>query len=66
MYFTILYLAIGSVTGKDFTETPGLHRTLLGDGLAVSLLAGLFGGPHRPHRNPQEKQRDSLYGGADA
>ena len=37
-------LAIGSVTGKDFTESPGLHRTLLGDGLAVSV-AGLFGGP---------------------
>ena len=37
-------LAIGSVAGKDFTETPGLHRTLLGDGLAVNI-AGLFGGP---------------------
>ncbi len=37
-------LAIGSVTGKDFTETPGLHRTLLGDGLAVNIV-GLFGGP---------------------
>ena len=37
-------LAISSVTGKDFTESPGLHRTLLGDGLAVNLV-GLFGGP---------------------
>ena len=37
-------LAIGSVTGKDFTESPGLHRTLFGDGLAVNI-AGLFGGP---------------------
>ena len=37
-------LAIGSVTGKDFTESPGLHRTLLGDGLAVNIV-GLFGGP---------------------
>jgi uracil permease len=37
-------LAISSVTGKDFTESPGLHRTLLGDGLAVNI-AGLFGGP---------------------
>ena len=37
-------LAIGAVTGKDFTESPGLHRTLLGDGLAVNI-AGLFGGP---------------------
>lgn len=37
-------LAIGSVAGKDFTESPGLHRTLLGDGLAVNVV-GLFGGP---------------------
>ena len=37
-------LAIGSVTGKDFTESPGLDRTLLGDGLAVNIV-GLFGGP---------------------
>ena len=37
-------LAIGSVTGKDYTKSPGLHRTLLGDGLATSL-ASLFGGP---------------------
>ncbi|MEI6893450.1 MAG: uracil-xanthine permease family protein [Colwellia sp.] len=37
-------IAIGSVTGKDYTKSPGLHRTLLGDGLATSL-ASLFGGP---------------------
>lgn len=37
-------LAIGSVTGKDYTDSPGLHRTLLGDGLAVNVV-GLFGGP---------------------
>jgi len=37
-------LAISSVTGKDFVKDPGLHRTLLGDGLATSL-AALFGGP---------------------
>ena len=37
-------IAIGSVTGKDYTKNPGLHRTLLGDGLATSL-ASLFGGP---------------------
>lgn len=37
-------LAIGSVVGRDFTEQPGLHRTLLGDGLAVNVV-GLFGGP---------------------
>jgi uracil permease len=37
-------LANGRVVGKDFFKEPGLHRTLLGDGLAT-LLAGLIGGP---------------------
>ena len=37
-------VAIGSVTGKNFIQKPGLHRTLLGDGLATSA-AGFFGGP---------------------
>ncbi|MQY50221.1 uracil-xanthine permease [Rhodocyclus tenuis] len=37
-------LAIGSVSGKDYTKDPGLHRTLLGDGLAVNIV-GMFGGP---------------------
>jgi uracil permease len=37
-------LANGRVVGKDFFKEPGLHRTLLGDGLAT-LLAGLVGGP---------------------
>lgn len=37
-------VAIGNVTGQDYTEKPGLHRTMLGDGLAV-LFAGLVGGP---------------------
>lgn len=37
-------LAISSVTGKNYTHEPGLHRTLLGDGVATSL-AGLIGGP---------------------
>lgn len=37
-------IAVGTVTGKDFVRKPGLHRTLLGDGLATSA-AGLFGGP---------------------
>ena len=36
--------AISGVTGKDFIKKPGLHRTLLGDGLATSLAAS-FGGP---------------------
>lgn len=37
-------VAIGSVTRKNYLENPGLHRTLLGDGLATSV-AALFGGP---------------------
>ncbi len=37
-------LAISSVTGENYVEKPGLHRTLLGDGLATST-AALFGGP---------------------
>ncbi|WP_116473682.1 uracil-xanthine permease family protein [Zobellella maritima] len=37
-------LAISSVTGKDYIKKPGLHRTLLGDGLATGA-ASLFGGP---------------------
>lgn len=35
---------LSTITGRNFYEKPGLHRTLLGDGLA-SALAGLFGGP---------------------
>lgn len=37
-------LAIGSVTGKDYMADPGIHRTLLGDGLATSM-ASFLGGP---------------------
>ncbi len=37
-------LAIRSVTGRDYLKTPGVHRTLLGDGLATSL-ASFLGGP---------------------
>ena len=37
-------LAIGSVTGKNYIKDPGVHRTLLGDGIATSL-ASLLGGP---------------------
>ena len=36
--------AISSTTGKNFIEDPGLHRTLVGDGLATAF-AGFFGGP---------------------
>lgn len=34
----------GAVVGKDFFADPGIHRTLLGDGLAT-VTAGLLGGP---------------------
>jgi len=37
-------LAIGATAEKDFVKNPGLHRTLLGDGLATSVSA-FFGGP---------------------
>lgn len=36
--------AISATVGKNFIEDPGLHRTLIGDGLATSISA-LFGGP---------------------
>lgn len=36
--------AINEVTGKDFVKDPGLHRTMLGDGLAC-VAASLIGGP---------------------
>lgn len=36
--------AISATTGKNYIKEPGLHRTLLGDGLATSLSA-MFGGP---------------------
>lgn len=36
--------AISSTTGKNYLEKPGLHRTLIGDGLAT-MLASLFGAP---------------------
>jgi uracil permease len=37
-------LAISHVTKKDFLKNPGIHRTMLGDGLATSL-ASVLGGP---------------------
>ncbi len=37
-------IAIGSVTGQNYIKQPGLHRTLLGDGLATTT-AGMLGGP---------------------
>ncbi|MBQ6374846.1 MAG: uracil-xanthine permease [Clostridia bacterium] len=36
--------AISSTVGENFVSDPGLHRTLLGDGMATAL-AALFGAP---------------------
>ncbi len=36
--------AIGGVAEKDFVKDPGLHKTLLGDGIATAF-AGALGGP---------------------
>ena len=36
--------AINEVTGNDYVKDPGLHRTMLGDGLACMAYA-IFGGP---------------------
>ncbi len=37
-------LAISSLTGKNYIQDPGIHRTMIGDGLATSL-ASFLGGP---------------------
>ena len=39
-------LAIGSVTQNNYLRDPGIHRTLLGDGIATSLAAFLGGPPN--------------------
>ena len=36
--------AISATVGDNFIEDPGLHRTLVGDGLATAI-SGMFGGP---------------------
>lgn len=36
--------AISATCGQNYLAKPGLHRTLLGDGLATTM-AGFFGGP---------------------
>ncbi len=37
-------LVASRIVGKDFYKDPGLHRTIMGDGVATSV-AALFGGP---------------------
>lgn len=38
------HVVLGSIVNRDLLKDPGLHRTLLGDGLAT-FVAGFFGGP---------------------
>lgn len=37
-------IAIGSITEKNYMKDPGIHRTMLGDGIAT-VFASMFGGP---------------------
>jgi len=37
-------LAIGSITGKNYVKDPGIHNTMMGDGIATSF-ASFLGGP---------------------
>ena len=37
-------LAIGAIVEKDFVKDPGIHRTLIGDGIATAV-AGFIGAP---------------------
>lgn len=38
------HVVLGSIVNRDLLKNPGLHRTLLGDGLAT-FVAGFLGGP---------------------
>ena len=40
----LLYTSIGGTVGKNFIKDPGLHRTLIGDGIGTTV-AALFGAP---------------------
>ncbi len=37
-------MAISSITGKNYLKDPGVHRTMMGDGIATSV-ASFLGGP---------------------
>ncbi|MGM0873588.1 MAG: solute carrier family 23 protein [Bacillota bacterium] len=37
-------LVLGKVVGRDYIEKPGLHRSILGDGVAT-MIAAVLGGP---------------------
>jgi uracil permease len=38
--------AIGAVSGKNYVKDPGLHRTMLGDGIATAVAGGLGSVPN--------------------
>lgn len=38
------HLVLGEITGKDFFKVPGMHRTIMGDGVAT-LVSAAIGGP---------------------
>lgn len=38
------HLVLGEITGKDFFKEPGMHRTIMGDGIAT-LVSACIGGP---------------------
>ncbi len=38
-------LAIGEVTGNEYIKDPGVHRTLMGNGIATAFAAGIGGPP---------------------
>ena len=39
-------LAIGGISGKDYVKDPGIHKTMLGDGVATSIASALGGPPN--------------------
>ena len=45
------------VVGKNFMIDPGIHRTILGDGIATAV-AGLLGGPANTNSDPETKGRE--------
>lgn len=51
-------IAVGSVTGRDYLKKPGLHRTLLGDGIATTA-AGLFRRPAQHHLRRSDWRGDA-------
>lgn len=38
------HIVLGEITNRDYVKTPGLHRTLIGDG-AATFVSALIGGP---------------------